>query len=65
MRTSTIAYRVADFLRSHAPFQYTPESDLLDLARSGRVKFYEADEYIFREEEVRKPWIYVIQQGRV
>ncbi len=65
MRTSTIAYRVADFLRSHAPFQYTPEADLLELARSGRVKFYEADEYIFRQDEDRKPWIYVIQQGRV
>lgn len=65
MRTSTIAYRVADFLRSHAPFQYTPEAQLLDLARSGRVKFYEADEYIFRQGEDRKPWIYVIQQGRV
>jgi len=65
VRTSTIAYRVADFLRSHAPFQYTPEADLLELARSGRVKFYEADEYIFRQDEERKPWIYVIQQGRV
>ena len=65
MLTSTIAYRVADFLHSHAPFQYTPEAELLELARSGRVKFYEADEYIFRREEPRKPWIYVIQQGRV
>ncbi|MBI1354473.1 MAG: cyclic nucleotide-binding domain-containing protein [Acidobacteria bacterium] len=65
MRTSTIAYRVADFLHSHAPFQYTPESELVELARSGRVKFYEADEYIFRQDELRKPWIYVIQQGRV
>ncbi len=65
MRTSTIAYRVADFLRSHAPFQYTPESELLDLARSGRVKFYEADEYVFRQDEPRKPWIFVVQQGRV
>lgn len=65
VRTSTIAYRVADFLRSHAPFQYTPEPQLVELARSGRVKFYEVDEYIFRQGEGRKPWIYVIQQGRV
>ena len=65
MRTSVIRYRVADFLKRYPPFNEMTDLDLLDLASSGRVVFHESDEYIFRKDEERGPYIWVIQQGRV
>lgn len=65
MNTSVIRYRVADFLKRHAPFDSVPEPDLQTLAGSGRVKFHEADEYIHRHGQKKTPFIWIIQQGRV
>lgn len=65
MNTSVILYRVADFLKSHAPFDSVPEEDLLTLASNGRVKFYESGEYIYRSGQSQTPYVWVIQQGRV
>ena len=65
MNTSVIRYRVADFLKSHAPFDALPGQQLMELAGQGRVKFHEADEYIFRQGQARTPWVWIIQQGRV
>jgi signal-transduction protein with cAMP-binding, CBS, and nucleotidyltransferase domain len=65
MNTSVIRYRVADFLKRHAPFDSIPESDLLTLAATGRVKFHECDEYIHRHGQAKTPFVWVIQQGRV
>ena len=65
MKTSVIRQRVADFLKSHAPFDALSEADLLDLAGSGKVKFHESEEYVFRQNEPKKQFIWIIQQGRV
>jgi CBS domain-containing protein len=65
MNTSVIRYRVADFLKSHAPFDALPEQHLIGLAGQGRVKFHESDEYIFRQGQAKTPWVWIIQQGRV
>ncbi|MCU1235326.1 MAG: nucleotidyltransferase [Candidatus Solibacter sp.] len=65
MKTSVIRQRVADFLQRHTPFDALSAEDLLDLAGSGRVKFHEADEYIFREGDARGQVVWMIQQGRV
>ncbi len=65
MNTSVIRYRVADFLKRHAPFDTVPESELLDLAARGRVKFHEADEFVHRTGLAKTPFIWIIQQGRV
>ncbi|MDA1235724.1 MAG: DUF294 nucleotidyltransferase-like domain-containing protein [Acidobacteria bacterium] len=65
MNTATIRYRVADFLSRHTPFQFVEQADLLSLAGSGRVRFHEKDEYIFRQGEPRKEYVSVIQQGMV
>jgi CBS domain-containing protein len=65
MKTSSIALRVADFLKEYPPFEYMEAADVQHLAALGRVKFHEDGEYIFREGEVRGPWLYVIQQGTV
>ena len=46
METAVISYRVADFLKTHAPFHGVAEDDLLALASGGRVRFYEPNEYI-------------------
>jgi len=65
MKTSSIALRVADFLKEHPPFEYMEPADVQRLASLGRVKFHEEGEYIFRQGEPRGPWLYVIQQGTV
>ena len=65
MNTSVIRYRVADFLKSHPPFDALPEQLLIELAGQGRVKFHETDEYIFRQGQAKTPWVWIIQQGKV
>ena len=51
MDTAVISHRVADFLKKHAPFHSVDDADLLALARGGRVKFYEPNEYILWQGE--------------
>ena len=65
MKTSVIRQRVADFLKQNAPFDTLLEQDLLDLAGSGKVKFHESDEYVFRQGDAKGQFVWVIQQGRV
>jgi CBS domain-containing protein len=64
VETATIAYRVADFLKQHPPFHAVEEGDLLKLARQGRVKFFEPNEYILWQGASRFQ-VFVIQQGTV
>ena len=63
MRSSSIYYRVADFLKSFPPFSFVSEEDLLRLAGSGRVKFHESDEYVYWQGGKPGRFIFVIQQG--
>lgn len=56
---------MADFLSRHAPFQFVEQADLLALAASGRVRFHERDEILFEQDEPRKEFVSVIQQGTV
>lgn len=65
MKTASIAYRVADFLRRYPPFQYLDEQELLDLVAGGRVVFHEDGELIFERGQRRRPYVYVIQKGVV
>ena len=65
MDTSTISYRVADFLKKHPPFQAVEDGDLLQLSAHGRVRFHEANEYILWQGEPHKLHVFVIQQGTV
>lgn len=65
MKTSVIRHRVADFLKSHAPFDSLVPDDLLALAGSGRVKFHESEEPVYEEGDTTGAFVWVIQQGRV
>ena len=65
MRTSTINYRVADFLKQHPPFDFLDEVDLLQLAGHGRVKMHERGERLFEEGGQPGPFVFVIQHGTV
>ena len=64
METSAIRYRVADFLKKQPPFDAIGENDLLKLAGTGRVKFFEPSQYILSQGASRDH-VYVIQQGIV
>lgn len=64
MDTAAIRYRVADFLKTYPPFQAMEEADLLSLAQRGRVKFFEAHQYIVSQGSSRLQ-VFVIQQGTV
>ncbi|HEY3443428.1 MAG TPA: putative nucleotidyltransferase substrate binding domain-containing protein [Paludibaculum sp.] len=65
MKTSIIRQRVADFLQRQTPFDAISTEDLLALAGSGKVKFHESEEYLFRRGDPPGPFVWVIQQGRV
>ena len=65
MDTAAIIYRVADFLKPHPPFSAMDEPDLLEFAARGRVRFYEADDYVLWQGEPNKFKVFVIQQGTV
>jgi CBS domain-containing protein len=65
MDTAAISHRVADFLKKHPPFHAIAEDDVLELARRGRVRFFEENEYIVWQGEPYKPHVFVIQQGTV
>lgn len=65
MRSASIYYRVADFLRGFPPFSFVEEEDLLRLASSGRVKFHESDEYVFWQGRKTGRFAFVVQQGSV
>ena len=65
METSAIRYRVADFLKEHPPFNAMEDADLVALAANGRVRFYEANEFILWQGEPHKVHVFVIQQGTV
>jgi CBS domain-containing protein len=65
METSAIRYRVADFLKQYPPFNAMDEADLVALAGNGRVRFYEANEFILWQGEPHKAHVFVIQQGTV
>lgn len=64
METAAIRYRVADFLKKQPPFDAIAESDLLKLAGTGRVKFFEPSQYILSQGTSRDH-VYVLQQGIV
>ena len=65
MRTSTISYRVADFLKRYPPFEFLDDAELLDLASHGRVKMHERGERLFWAGREPGPYVFVIQQGTV
>jgi CBS domain-containing protein len=65
METSTISYRVADFLKKYPPFQAMEDGDLLSLAGHGRVRFHERNEHILSQGESHRDHVFVIQQGVV
>jgi len=46
-----------------SPFDAISEVDLLDLAASGRVKFHQSNEYVFRQGETNGQLIWIVQQG--
>jgi len=63
--TAAIRYRVADFLKQHPPFTAIADADLVALAANGRVRFYEANEFLLWQGEPHKAHVFVIQQGTV
>ncbi|MEZ5398229.1 MAG: putative nucleotidyltransferase substrate binding domain-containing protein [Bryobacteraceae bacterium] len=65
MNTTIIRQRVADFLKSHPPFDQVHNDDLLQLAGAGRIGFHESEEFVFRQGAARAPFVWVIQQGKV
>ncbi len=65
LRSSSIYYRVADFLKGFPPFSFVGDEDLLQLTGTGRVKFHEADEYVYWQGRKPGRFIFVIQQGTV
>ena len=64
MDTAAISYRVADFLKEYPPFHAMEVPDLLSFAQQGRVRFFEAHQFIVTQGAARFD-VFVIQQGTV
>ena len=65
MDTADVSYRIVDFLKTNPPFGAMADTDLLALTQEGRVKFYEANDFILWQGEPHKVHVFVIQQGTV
>ncbi|MGF1485440.1 MAG: DUF294 nucleotidyltransferase-like domain-containing protein [Opitutales bacterium] len=65
LKTSSIATRVADFLKQHPPFEFLDREGLHDLASAGKMTFHEGDEIIFQQGDTRGGYLQVVQQGTV
>ena len=65
MDTAAVSYRIVDFLKTNPPFSAMSDIDLLALTTAGRVKFYEANDFILWHGEPHKLHVFVIQQGTV
>ena len=65
MDTAAVGYRIVDFLKTNPPFSAVSDTDLLALTTAGRVKFYEANDFILWQGEPHKAYVFVIQQGTV
>src|SRR5207342_1766419 len=63
--TAAVSYRIVDFLKTNPPFGAMSDTDLLALTQEGRVKFYEANDFILWQGEPHKVHVFVIQQGTV
>jgi len=63
--TAAISFRVIDFLKGYPPFSAVAERDLLALTTDGRVRFFEANDYLLWQGEPHKYHVFVIQQGTV
>ncbi|MGE3839958.1 MAG: putative nucleotidyltransferase substrate binding domain-containing protein [Vicinamibacterales bacterium] len=65
METAAISYRIVDFLKQYPPFNAVKDADLLALTADGRVRFFEANDYILWQGEPHKTYVFVVQQGTV
>jgi len=65
VKTSAIILRVADFLKRYPPFASLEEEALLEVARSGRVRYCEREEILFEEGKPCGKHLFVIQTGAI
>jgi len=65
MLAHSLATRTADFLRQHPPFSYLPEADLYDMALQVKVRFFRAEDLIFRQGDPAREDVYVLNKGQV
>lgn len=60
-----IPVRVAEFLKAFSPFGQLPESELLSLAESIEIAFYEQGQVLFNEGDKPPEKIYIVYKGSV
>ncbi len=65
MASNTIVTRVYDFLKEYPPFSYVSKAELMPIASSVRVQYYSDNQFLFKEKDTPKPFIFVLQKGRI
>ncbi len=65
MASNTIVTRVHDFLAKHLPFSYLSKTELMPIAESVLIQYYGQNTALFKEEEDARPFIFVINKGKV
>ncbi len=63
--SSTITYRIFDFLKNHPPFSFIPQNKLMDIAGKAKVVYFEKGDIIFQQGEKPSEYFYVVKDGAV
>lgn len=62
---NTISQRIADFLKTHPPFERLGPTDLLNLSQECEVIYLEKGTALFSENQTTKPFFYVVREGAI
>lgn len=62
---NAIPTRIYGFLKEHPPFSYLRREDLLSLSEQAVVRYCRPDEVIFKQGEIPRNCIFIVQEGAV
>ncbi|UII22074.1 DUF294 nucleotidyltransferase-like domain-containing protein [Fulvivirga ligni] len=65
MEKNLIATRIADFLFKYPPFSYLGKEEILGLAKEAEVKYFQPDEYVFKQDQKSGDYLFVVKEGVV
>ena len=65
MPANTIVHRVFEFVRKHPPFSLMEDDLLLEMAAKVKIRYVDADQIIFKENEAPGKFIYFVREGSV
>ena len=63
--SNTISHRIYDFLKEHPPFIFIAKEDLVNIADTITVSYFENGSILFKQGEIAPAYFYVVREGAV